>query len=222
VSAWTAGRDDRTLVRIDAGSMQVTARWGIDAVAYRIEPSRAEIWVTDFEGGRVLRVDPATGTVSGSVLVERPTGVAVTPGMVYAVGYGGELVAILPTTLTVVGRYPVAKDGTDVLTVGDDLFIWGIKGRRLERFDPVAGAVAAWTEGVTAVALVGDQPWASVSSTSTRAAALVTLDPNSLDWSSAVPLGDAMPDQLVASSGRLWVSATTEGGDFVLSVIPGG
>jgi hypothetical protein len=221
VSVFAAGRDSRTLDRIDPGSMRITARWDIDAVPYRIQPSGQEIWVTDFEGGRVLRVDASTGAVSGSVFVERPTGIAVTPGMVYAVGYGGELVAILPTTLTVVGRYPVAQDGTDVLAVGDDLFIWGINGRRLERFDPAAGAVAAWTEGVTGVALVGDQPWASVSGTSTRTAALVTLDANSLGWTSAVPLGDAMPDQLVASSGRLWVSVLTDEGSFVFQVVAG-
>ena len=213
--AWAGGRDDRSLVRIDAAAMQVAQRWPIEAVPYRIQPAGAVVWVTSYDQGVVLKVDAADGSVLGSLVFPRATGVAVTPEAVYAVDYVGGLVEIDPATTTVTERHQIATRATDVLAVGTDLLIWGLDGRRLERFDTTSDTIAATTDRVTAVALVAGVPWAAVSD-----GAIVRLDPGTLRWTAAIPLGVIGSDQLVASSGRLWAYVQRAEGTFVYAVLP--
>jgi hypothetical protein len=216
-SVWTAGRDDRSLVRIDIASMQVADRWAIVAVPYRVAPAGSVVWVTDFEGGRVLRVDASTGEVELSVDVSRPTGVAVTSDAVWVATYSGAVVRLDPSTGTRVASYSIAHNATDVYPVGDQLWIVGINGRRLERLDTATGLVAAWTDEVTAISFLDGRPWAAVSG-----GALVELHPITLERIGAVRLGDVTTDQMVATGGRLWAFGATADETFLYGVRPSG
>jgi streptogramin lyase len=214
-SVWVAGRDDRSLVRIDIATMTIAARWPIDAIAYRIQPDGDAVWVTDFEAARVLRIDAADGTVLGSVRIASPTGIASTPDRVYVVGYGGELVVIDPASMAVVTRHAIAGRATDLAVIDGDLFIWGIQGRVLERFDTLSATVGATKPDVTAVATLGGQPWVAL-----RGGLLARVDPRALSSLAVVPLGQVEADQLIASSDRLWAYAQSADGTFVVAVRP--
>jgi hypothetical protein len=214
-SVWTAGRDDRSLVRIDIGSMATAVRWPIDAIPYRIAPAGSSIWVTDFDGGRVLEVSAESGEVLTTIGLARATGIAVTPEAVWVASYIGQLARIDPASKLVTATYPIASDATDVYAVDDQLWIVGIKGRRLERFDTARGVVAAWTESVSAVSFVDGGPWAAVPG------GVVALKPVTLERTGAVPLPDVAMDQMVAAGGRLWAWGAASDGTFLYRIRPG-
>jgi streptogramin lyase len=203
-SVWTSGLEDRSLVRIDIGSMAVADRFAIEAVPYRIAPVGSSVWVTDFDDSQVLEIDASTGEVLMTVAMERPTGIAVTPTAVWVATYRGVLGRIDPESGEVVFTSTIAPRATDLHLQGDQLWITGIRNRRLERFDTTTETLAARTDGVTAVAFIADRPWAAVT-----AGALVALDPVTLEWTGAVPLGDVTTDQMVSAAGELWAYGAT-------------
>jgi hypothetical protein len=213
-SVWAAGRDDRALVRIDIGSLAVADRFPIDAVPYRIAPAGSVVWVTDFDDGRVLQVDAQSGNIISTTPLTDATGIAVTPDAVWVATYSGQLARIDPATGRATETFEIAGDATDVQVWDGQLWITGINGRRLERFDPGLGAVVAWTDAVWAVAFVDGKPWATVEG------GLVLLDPASLAPTGVVPLPGAETDQLVATAGRLWAYGGMPGGTVLYEVRP--
>ena len=214
-SVWAAGLTDTSVVRIDIATMGVAARWPIDGIPYRIAPAADAIWISDFDGSRVLEVDASNGRILGTVEVLSPTGIAVTPSAIYVVGYAGDLVVIDSVTRAVVAEHGIAGRATDLLLVDGDLLIWGLDGRLLERFDTTTSTIVATTGDVTAVALLDGQPWAAL-----RDGSVALLDPATLASTLTIPLGDVSTDQLVASSGRLWAYAGTPSGTFLYGIRP--
>jgi hypothetical protein len=214
-SVWAAGRDDRTLVRLDIASMSVAARWPIDAVPYRVVPAGDTVWVSDFDGGRVLKVDAVAGRVLGAVEVARPTGIAVTPAGVYVVGYVGDLVLIDPATMSATRGLPISGNATDLLPVEGGLLIWGLRGRVLERVDIDVGTVVATKSRVTAVATLEGAPWAALDT-----GRVARLDPQSLVSTAEVDLGQVRTDQLVASADRLWAYIEAGDGTYLYGIRP--
>ena len=195
--------------------MQVTARWPIDAVPYRILPAGDVLWVTDFDGGRVLRIDSSEGTVLGTIDIGRPTGVAVLGASVWVVDYVGNLYEIDRATDTVLERLDVAGQASDIAAIGDDLLVWGLRGRELERFDTTSRSIVARLPDVTGVALLDGAPWAAVAG-----GMVVRLDVDRLVPTALIQLGDVTTDQLVAGGGRLWVYAADTAGAEIISLVP--
>lgn len=214
-SVWVSGRDDQSVVRLDIESMQVADRWPIGGVPYRIAPAGPVVWVTDLDRDRVLQVRAGSGEILTTTEVPDATGIAVSGSAVWVAGYRGDLVRIDAVDGTITARHRIATDATDARVLGDQLWISGINGRRLERFDTTRGVLAAMTEDVTAFAFLDDHVWAAVSD-----GALVTLDPQTLAWTGAVPLGDVTTDQLVAGAGRLWAYGAAANETFLFGVRP--
>lgn len=212
---WAAGRDDLSLVRIEIASMQATARWPIDAVAYRILPAGDVVWVSDFDGGRVLKIDATDGRVLGSVAIGRPTGLAMSGRALWVADFVGDVYEVDPVGLAVVERYDIASRATDLLVDDRSLLVWGIDPRPLERFDTDARAVVASQAGITAAAMVRDQLWGAWD-----IGAMARLDRSTLGFVAAAPLGPGATDQLVASGDRLWAYRGAEDGTFIEAVRP--
>lgn len=212
-SIWVGGLSDRSLVRIDIDSMDVVTRWPIDAVPYRIQPAGDVIWVTDFDDHEVLAVDASDGTVLANVPVSRPTGIAVTADAIYVAGYAGTLVEIDPDDPRVVATHQIAANATDIMVLDGRLLVWGLRGRPLELLDPATGEILATSSAVTGVALLEERPWAAV-----NGGKLVRLDPATLAWTGAIPIGDVATDQLVAAPDRLWAYAGSDAGTFIYAV----
>ncbi len=61
-AAWVAAAGDDALSRIDLGTLKVT-RIALKTMPDRVAATRGGIWVTARAAGRLLRIDPATGTV---------------------------------------------------------------------------------------------------------------------------------------------------------------
>ena len=212
-SVWVGGFSDRSLVQIDIASMEVAARWPIDAVPYRIQPAGDIVWVTNFDDQEVLAIDASDGTVLGAVPVGRATGVAVTPDAGYVAGYTGTLVEIEPEERRVVATYAIGSSATDVAVLDGRLLVWGLRGRPLELIDATTGEILATSGDVTGVALQGGRLWATV-----RQGMIVRLDPATLARTALIQLGDVTTDQLVAAPDRLWAYAATEEATFIYAV----
>jgi hypothetical protein len=212
-SVWVGGLSDRSLVQIDIASMEVAARWPIDAVPYRVQPAGGIIWVTDFDGHEVLAVDASDGTILDSVPAARAAGIAVTSDAVYVAGYTGTLVEIDPDDRRVVATHEIGTNATDLAVLDGQLLVWGLRGRPLELIDPLTGEILATSGDVTGVVPHGGQPWAVV-----RQGMIVRLDPATLAWTAVIPLGDVNTDQLVAAPDRLWAYAATDEATYIYAV----
>jgi outer membrane protein assembly factor BamB len=213
-TVWAAGVDDRSLVRVDVASMRVTARWPIDAVAYRILPTGDAIWITDYDDGRVLRIDPDDGTVLNSIEIVRPTGIASVGTRIWVVDYVGDLYELDPGTASVAERFDVAGRASDVVAFDDDLLIWGLRGRALERFDLATRSVSASLADVSGAAVLDGAAWAATSGN------VVRLDPVGLVPVARVQLGDVTTDQVTAGPGQVWVYTEDAAGAALVLIDP--
>ncbi len=75
---WVAAADH--ILRIDANRGEVAGRLDVEFQPMRIAAGHGSLWVTDYFGGALIRLDPATGAVTGTVLVgDEPIGVMVSP-----------------------------------------------------------------------------------------------------------------------------------------------
>lgn len=217
-SVWVAGRDDRSLVRIDIASMEIAARWPIDAIPYRILPGGDVVWISDFDGDEVLAIDARDGRVIGRVTVTRPTGLASVEGRIFAAGYAGQLVEIDPTEVRVLAEHRIAAGASDLLALDGGLLVWGLNRRPLERFDLASRAVTGTMAGPTAVVELGGVTWTAI--TEDGEGALVRIHPTTLAAASVIPLGTVTTDQLAASADRLWAYAETGGETFLYGARP--
>jgi hypothetical protein len=212
---WASGRDDRSLVRIDRGSMSVTARWAIDAVPYRVLPAGGAVWISDFDGGRVLEINAEDGTILGTISIPRATGLALAGSRLWVADYVGDLYEVNAAAHSVIARHDIASQATDLLVAGNNVYVWGLGGRRLDRFDAAAGAVAASRSGITAVANLRGDLWGAMD-----VGALARLDGANLAPLAAVPLGAVTTDQLVASADQLWAYAQAGDRTYIDAVRP--
>jgi streptogramin lyase len=101
--------------RIDARTGRVAGPFGGGAW-HDLAFAAGSIWVTDFDGGVVRRLDPATGRTQAVVRLaagSAPAGVAGAAGFVWiATEHDGTLVRIDPRTNRVVGRIALVPPGT--------------------------------------------------------------------------------------------------------------
>ena len=215
-SGWVAGGSDRTLVRIDRATMTVQDRFAVDAEAYRIAPAPDAVWLTDFSGGEVLKVDRETGMVLARVDFPDATGIAVAGDDVWVTSYSGRVARIDSVAATLVEIGLFAPDATDLHVEDGDLWIAGINGRRLERVDPATGEVVASYGPAGSIAFLDGQVWTSAEG------GLIRLDPETLRPIGAVPLPGVGTDQLVATDAGLWAFGDTEAGTRLVVVRPEG
>jgi outer membrane protein assembly factor BamB len=110
------------------------------------------VWAVD-PNGRLLRIDPASHEILGSLDVPPRTGLADGAGALW-VGDDAEIQRIDPTTGRVVARIPLRTPRGDTFVLNDlvfaDRYAWGIGGEgllridlqrnRADRFVPVEGA----------------------------------------------------------------------------------
>lgn len=213
---WSSGVRDQTLVRIDPETNAIDARFGVQAVPYRIASSGSEVWFTNFDGGEVVRVSAATGEVQARIDLPSASGIVIRPDGVWVAQYRyARLVRIDPATNTVNDEYPIFRDATDLVAHGADIWIVGNNGRLLERFDTANRTVAARTDAMTALVIVDGVPWAAH-----PAGTLVSLDREKLAWTSVIDLGEVELDQMIGADGRLWTLGTTDGRSILYRAAP--
>jgi outer membrane protein assembly factor BamB len=129
-------RPDAPMVRLEAGENlgAMTAAGG-------------DLWVNDFGGERLLRIDGAAGRVVARLSLGRRIAIAADAGHVWALRWGGRLFRtpsgplyrIDPATNRVTRRVPLGDEVVfGVLAGAGDLWVWG--PQRVARLDPHSAA----------------------------------------------------------------------------------
>lgn len=201
---WATGVDD-TLVKIDPATNTVVERIDIGTLVYRMQVHEGDIWITDLDRNNVLRVDAATGEVTFEAPIGGwPGGLAVTDDAVWMTPYQlDQLVQIDPATGAVVERTTVGSFGMAIIAQGDALFITGNQSRPLERYSISEQRVTARYGEDTSVVMLDGTLY------STFEGALFALDPNTLQATAALEIGQGAGIML-PGEGFLWVLQDTD------------
>jgi DNA-binding beta-propeller fold protein YncE len=153
-SLWVVNREGGTVSRIDLASSlassRVVATVPVGNAADAVAVGRDAVWVGGWsrqDGDTVLRIDPMTNRVTGSLRVAQPQGVALGFGSVWVPSErAGEVLRIDPRTdpRTVAGAGRIKVDGAPVLlAVGPDAVWVGTGNQTIQRIDPGTGTVTA-------------------------------------------------------------------------------
>jgi DNA-binding beta-propeller fold protein YncE len=140
-SAWVANAGDGTVWRITNG--KVVKKIKVGAEPNGLTAYRGSLWVSDHTLGKVVRIDPATNTITGTVKL---------PGADWIVGLGGSIYVSQETnvvsrvsvaTLKVTGVAKVARNPLGAAIVGKQLWVPCIDANRIDVVDPATMKVVA-------------------------------------------------------------------------------
>ena len=115
--------------------------------AVAVNPTSKRIFVTDRDGGDVLKIDGNTNTVEGTVhLPHRPYAVAMDPskGRVYVIAAEANLLYVIKgPTLQIIGSVPVggqgaAEGGQGIAVLGDRIYVSNYQGGTVTVLDDSA------------------------------------------------------------------------------------
>ena len=167
-SAWVSNSGDGTISRITGSRVVATIRVGGEPNG--LSAVGRFIWATDYHGGRLLRVDPRTNRVTGTLAL---------PGADWVTGYRGSLYVSQETnvvtrvdarTLRVIGRVTVKRNPLGSAIVKGELWVPCIDSGRIVVVDPAAMNVVRELPGgagLIVVLPVGDHVWVSHSTGTT-------------------------------------------------------
>jgi hypothetical protein len=205
---WIATPRPNSLVQFFPDTGTFGPRIHVDLVPYRVAADDDALFITDFEAGRLLKADPATG----STLVERelPQAAAIAisaDGTVVVSSRDGELLWLDPDTLATLGDGRVAGAVMSFVPDGDRLIIQRNSRGQLTWFDPLEVGSEEHGRGAraTALALGPGAIWASEWAQDSIPAPLLRLDPTTL-----LPIARSRPparsaaESLAVVGDQLW------------------
>lgn len=174
--------------------------------------SAGVVWVTDREGGTVVRLDERTGRALGPPIPVgvHPGGVAVGAGGVWVANAGSDSVTRLdpasgqPVATISVGRVPVG-----VAVGAGSVWVTNSAEGTVSRIEPATGLVVTTERigyGPTAIVVAAGRPWVVAS----LDRAVVSLDPASGTVATTTPV-DAGPASIAFGHGSLWVASSSAG-----------
>ncbi len=140
-SAWVANAGDGTVWRITNG--KVVKKIKVGAEPNGLTAYRGSLWVSDHTLGKVVRIDPATNKISGTVKL---------PGADWITGLGGSIYVSQETnvvsrvsvaTLKVTGVAKVARNPLGSAIVGKQLWVPCIDANEIDVVDPATMKVVA-------------------------------------------------------------------------------
>ena len=101
------------------------------------------IWIADYAGNRLVRIDPATGAVGGEVVGVRQTcEITYTHGAVWAPSRTGALYRVDPVARKITARVQVGGDLDDVVATAGSVWVVSYGGRSVIRVNPRTNRVA--------------------------------------------------------------------------------
>jgi len=174
------------------------------------------VWVTNFAGRSLGRVDPGQPPDTAAVTVDlgfRPSGVAVVDGAPWVAGITHGAVVRLDANGTPIGETPV-RGGPEWLAAGSDsVFVTARLAGRLERLDARSGELTGGVDlgfrpGAVAVAPTGAWPGGAgevVWVADPAGGAVAGVDPSTLEVVVAFDVG-GVPMALAPSGDTVWVA----------------
>jgi streptogramin lyase len=205
---WVNLNQDQEIHHVNATTNEVDRTHRIGAVAYSIVPFGDDLWITDYRGGVVLRIDGMTGDeVAWIDVTGQPSSLVVVGGDAWVASpTSGRIIRIDGETNDVTGSFPIVRDTSHLLASGDQIFAFGVGFLGVDRFNTVAERVEARTVGMAGLAELDGVLWGVMSERK-----MVRLDPETLEGTAVIDFGDAVIDFVVAGGGSLWLSGVVDG-----------
>ncbi|HET7701820.1 MAG TPA: hypothetical protein VFK35_00355 [Candidatus Limnocylindrales bacterium] len=217
---WWVGVDgSRELVAVDPRARTVKRRIPIDGSPYNLAASGEIVYVTDFGGGQVLRVDTSLDRVTAVADLDRAAGVVVLDdGTVLVASRPGTLAQIDPVTLATIAEVTIQGDVMTLIGDGGRVIITRNNADRLSTIDPndiAAGEVLSDTR-ISAFALTAESAWGI----DWMSGAVLRLDRGGLSIEVEVPPLSQDQDGIVHAAGDLWVEGQAQGRPVVHRIRP--
>jgi hypothetical protein len=180
----------------------------IELVPYRIAAAADALYVTDYEAGRLARVDPATGATLVDLDFPQAAAVAVTDeGTVLASSRDGVLRWLDPVTLATLGESRIAGSVMSFVADGARLIVQRNSRGQLTTLDPLAVGSGEQGSGAraTVLAFAAGAVWASEWAADSQPAPLLRLDPVTLEpIARTLPPRQSAAESLAAAADQLW------------------
>jgi streptogramin lyase len=207
------------LVLFDPAGRSVVRRIPIGAEAYNLAAFGDVVYVSDFENGRLLRVDTSTDEVTASVPLVQAAGVAVLPdGSVLVASRPGSLLEVDPVTLETLEETTIQGDVMTLIPDGDRVIITRNNADRLSTIDPdnlAAGEDLPETR-ISAFTMTDEEAWGI----DWMSGEVLRLNRDSLAVVERVPPISDGQDGIALAAGDLWVEGTTADGPVVHRIRP--
>ncbi len=133
-SAWVSNSGDGTVSRI-------TGKKVVQVISVGVEPNGLSaignyLWVTDHTAGKLLRLDPHTNTVTGSVALAGADWVTSAAGSLWVSQETNQVARVDPAALKVLARVPVKRNPLGSALVRGELWVPCIDSNAIVVIDP--------------------------------------------------------------------------------------
>lgn len=199
------------LAKIDPTTNTVVGSGDVAGTATRVMRTATAIWITNYNGGEIIRVDPASSTVMNRIPFPGPDGLAKDGGTLIVSSYDQKFVGRLdPASKQITQRAAVGGNPTAVI-VDDEFGIWAAvyDTGELVQIDPGSFTVTqrvAVGAGPVGLALSPSGLWVA----NHEAGTVVKVDMATGEVLATVEVG-AGPTEIVAVGGSMWVTVTDSG-----------
>jgi streptogramin lyase len=135
-SVWVSNAGDGTVSRITGGRVVKTIRVGVEPNG--LAAYGRFMWVTDHTAGKLLRLDPRTNRIAGSVALPGADWVTRVGASLYVSQETNVVTRVEMRTLRVTGRVRVGRNPLGSAAVGHALWVPCIDGGVIDVVDPVS------------------------------------------------------------------------------------
>jgi glutamine cyclotransferase len=140
-SAWVANAGDGTVWRITNG--KVVKKIKVGAEPNGLTAYRGSLWVSDHTLGKVVRIDPRTNMITGTVKLTGADWITGLGGSIYVSQETNVVSKVSVRTLTVLGVAKVARNPLGSTIVGAKLWVPCIDANEIDVVDPATMRVVA-------------------------------------------------------------------------------
>ncbi len=201
-----------SLAAATAGGSEITAKVPVPGTPCGVAGAAEAVWVTEPLFGKLLRIDPATNTITKQVATDQaPCELKFAAGSLWVVTQSGRLDRFDPKTMRRLASIPVGATTYDLTYALRSIWITNRNGGTVQRISPVSNrvlktvtfpaGVAPAGIGYAAGALwVGDDHGNSV----------FRLDPRTYRWT-RVRSGGQAASWIAVNGTDVWVSNTKSG-----------
>jgi DNA-binding beta-propeller fold protein YncE len=161
-SAWVSNSGDGTVSRITGGRVVKTIEVGVEPNG--LSAIGKSLWVTDHTAGKLVRIDPTTNRVTGSVALPGADWVTEAAGSLWVSQETNVVARVDPGTLRVLARVPVKRNPLGSAVVHGQLWVPCIDSGVVVVIDPrTAKVVRSFPAGSGPIVVLpsGGHAWVS-------------------------------------------------------------
>jgi YVTN family beta-propeller protein len=133
---WVSNSAEGTVSRIDTRTNRVVKTFRAGSEPNGLLYAHGALWVGDYGGSRLLRVDPATGRVTRRWTIAKADWITASPGALWVSSEPGRIVRIDPATGAVRARIEVGANPFATAWIGGELWVPSIDDDSISIVDP--------------------------------------------------------------------------------------